>query len=614
MKRNCLLGNILVFLLVFLVSVNIVSAKTLYDNFSNDYLDPEKWKQGEFVREVFQGKLVMILHNSPFEESIRKRTSFVDPGPIVAIECDIMLKEAALDPGENSESFARVAGRFYNAQNSGTEKGDIWAAISFGDRGNGLEAWWAISEATDDNGNNWENKGSGSLNHPGLLYNQPYTVKIDYDGAREFSFTVADESDVFTGPVRRGAEHTRYKALETIVYTEGGTGEGFVSASFDNVFTNASAYDDFSTAPLDQANWEEQESAREIKNGKVRLVSHSRGDKETTRLYFSNISPYIEATVNIKSVSKIDSGDRGIARIDGYFYNDAHGPGSGFDYNGYQGNVWVGFYLNYYGDGTLTAACSGDRSLDAADTQRNHLFYREFNLPIVLDRDYQLSIQFTGRWLFFIIKDTVTGRMDVFSYEISTSVYEPYDKDISFCSRLYGNSTGGHMTVELDDVYTDVAEPAPTFDATGDWKLTASNPWAESGCERPDVRDTTNVTITQNGNDFTLVVPDEDEGDMALNGNVYGDTYTFKVAEENSGETEIIYGVFTSSQKTSGTGSAVFIWTDGQEWCESGFEIAFTKPSTNNGGGGGGDSCFIETMNHQCRSKWIPTGMPVVFW
>lgn len=37
-----------------------------------------------------------------------------------------------------------------------TERGDIWAAISSGDRGNDLEAWWVISEATDDNGTDFD--------------------------------------------------------------------------------------------------------------------------------------------------------------------------------------------------------------------------------------------------------------------------------------------------------------------------------------------------------------------------------------------------------------------------------------------------------------------------
>lgn len=55
-------------------------------------------------------------------------------------ECDIMLSAATLDSGENSESFVRIDGCFYKTQIAENEKGDIWAGLYIGDRGNGLEA------------------------------------------------------------------------------------------------------------------------------------------------------------------------------------------------------------------------------------------------------------------------------------------------------------------------------------------------------------------------------------------------------------------------------------------------------------------------------------------
>ena len=168
MKRICYLSTSMIFLAICILGTQTVIAKELYDNFSGTYLDSSKWNQGEFVREVSQGKLVMILHNSPTEESIRKTSPFADPSSINTIEFDITLSVATLDSGTDPESFARVCGRFYNAQNSGTERGDIWAGLYFGDRGNGLEAWWYVRESTDDDRNTWDDKGSGSLNIPGL--------------------------------------------------------------------------------------------------------------------------------------------------------------------------------------------------------------------------------------------------------------------------------------------------------------------------------------------------------------------------------------------------------------------------------------------------------------
>lgn len=590
--------SLVVILFVFLGGVQGIAAKTLYDDFSGNNLDSGKWIEGELVREVSQGRLVFEVNNSANESVVRERVPFVDPLSINTIECDVMVSAATLDSGANPESFARIDGRFYKAQNSTTERGDIWAGLYLGDRGNGLEAWWAVNEATDDEGNTWEEKDSGTLNVSGLSYGQSYQVKIDYNGDNQFTFTVAGVSESFNGPARQGQEYTQYKALEAIV--SGASGDGYVSAAFDNVLTNGTAYDDFSTAPLDHSKWQTLEAVRKISNGKVRLASHSAEYRANTRLKFSQIFPYTEATVRIDSASNIASGDRGIARIDGYYYNDTYGPGN---YNGYEGNVWVAIYMNYHGDGTLNAACYAEKTLDAANTQFEALFSRAFNVPILLDRDYRLSIHFTGDKFLFTCKDLVTGREDIFGYEITTQVYEPFDKNLSLLSRVFGNSTGGYMAVDFDDVYVDVAEPAAVYNAAGQWTVSYSNPWASSGCELPDVSDTDTITVTQSGNDVTLVVP-EDEGDMTLTGNVYGESYYFSLREEESGETEIIYGTFTLSQDSAGAGSISIIWTDINDLCEMGFDISMTKLSgdgdgdNNDDDGGSRDVCFIGTLSH----------------
>jgi len=463
------IGMIVFFVCSF--SFSTVQSKTLYDSFSGTTIDPQKWNDYELVREVVNGKLLSKVGNSANVDDVRNNTPFQNPGSITVIECEITVFQAVLDTGTNLQSVARMDGRFYNTLNEGTEKGDIWAAVSIGDQGSGIEAWWEVWEATDDNGDSWEEKGGGTLDVPGLAYGQAYQVKIDYDGNNNFTFTVHGVDGFLTGPARLAAENVSYKALETVVSSDGGAGNGFVSASFDDVHVNdqGSAYDDFSISPLDQTNWQDLEFVREVDNGKLRLTAHSDGEREQSRVGFPQIDPYIEAKITIKSNSTIASGDRGIARIDGYIYNDTYGPGN---YVGYTGNVWAAIDINYYGDGTLAAKCYGSKALNADDTESEDLFGRTFNLPIILDRAYKLSIHFDGSRLIFTCKDTVTGRMDVSVYNIETSIYEPFDAFRALRSRVYGSSTGGYMAVDFDDVYVDVAEPAATYDANGDWEIT----------------------------------------------------------------------------------------------------------------------------------------------
>ena len=208
---------------------------------------------------------------------------------------------------------------------------------------------------------------SGSLPVPGLDYGIFFTVKLEYNGTNGFIFTVAGVSDTYSGPVRQGPEFQSYKGLETGAYADGGAGNGYTSATFDNVLTNAGAYDNFSTAPLDQTKWNEQEIVREIENDKLRLVAHSKEDTKTVRINSPEIHPYIEATFTVKSESWFNAGASGRTRMGGYFYNDAKGPGSGSDHNDYEGNVWANVCIDYQEDGTLRAVCSADRSMNADD-------------------------------------------------------------------------------------------------------------------------------------------------------------------------------------------------------------------------------------------------------
>ena len=188
---------------------------------------------------------------------------------------------------------------------------------------------------------------------------------------------------------------------------------------------------------------------REIEDGKLRLSSHSEGDRESTRLHLTEIKPYVEATVTVKSDSWINSGATGRARIDGNFYNDTYQP---FEYNGYEGDVFAQVYIDYE-NGTLEAKCYAERVMNADWTDWQQLFFQKFTVPIILDRPYTLSIRFTGTRFIFTCKDTVTEMEESIGYQITTPTYEPYNNFREFVSRVYGNGSRGYMAAEFDDVY-----------------------------------------------------------------------------------------------------------------------------------------------------------------
>jgi hypothetical protein len=427
--------------------------KALYDDFSGTYIDYQRWYEGEFVREIVAGKLVSKVRNGATNEDARNRTAFQIPSSISVIKCDITVVATNLDTGTNPMSFTRVDGRFYNTLNSGTERGDIWAGLYIGDRGSGLEVWWEVYESLDDAGNSWEEKGSGTLVVPGLAYGNSYTATLEYDGANGFTFSVAGVSDSFAGPARQGAEFTTYKALETGAYSDGGSGTGYTSASFDNVYINnqVTAYDTFDAAPLDLTKWRQLEFVREISGGSLRANIQGIDQMSQVSIPFTKQdASFLEARVRLESASQLSQGARGIARIQGYYYNDSRGPGSGLPHNGYEGNVFVQIRLQYDSDRSLKAITAVGRYNDANETDYTDLLYQVFTTPIYFDTFYTLSIQFTGTELIFRCNG------EQITYPITTPTYKPYGEQRKLRTRLYLDpGESGYMKALFDDVYVD---------------------------------------------------------------------------------------------------------------------------------------------------------------
>jgi hypothetical protein len=467
------------FFLICCFSSNAFAEKELYDDFSGTYIDSQKWTR-ELVREVVGGKLVSKLGNASGTGFFDNSTLFQDPTSINTIESEITVVVTNLDTGNDPISFARIGGFFYNTQTSGGATGDIWAAVFIGDRGSGLEAFWEVEEALDDDLTNFELKGSGTLIGPGTLtHGIPYTVKLDYDGNTGFEFTVAGESESFIGPARQRVAVTEFKALITGIDADGGSGTGYVYAWFDDVYVNneGTAYDTFTTAPLDQANWRSSEVVREIAGGKLRMNILSAYQDWVTdegavrcRAKKRNTS-YFEAKVEVDSDSWVSSGNAGYARIAGFYYNDSRGPGSGLPYDGYEGEIWAENRITLDESGNLRVSAIVDRIDNPELSEFTRLLYQNFLMPIVFDTEYILSIKFTG--LLFIF--SCNGETQV--YNVATSVYPSISGRRHLSSLAYGSpGQASYIKAQFDDVYIDDKgdELAVDFDTYGLWHYDGS--------------------------------------------------------------------------------------------------------------------------------------------
>lgn len=458
--------DILAILLLSILISNLnlndaVAEKVLYDNFSSVYIDGSKWRQRTYVREIVDGQFVSKLgnHTPGMDAEIspgafRNNLSIANPETIDSIECEITIVDAKLDSATGSRSFARVAGFFYNKNGTGGASGDIFVQIMIGDQGNGkLEAFWEVQEMLTDDISSVSVIASGTISDfDSSITPPPYKVYISYDGDKTFSFKVNDlYTDSYMGPEKKRPSVTSWKGISTGIDATNGSNNGFVFAKFDNVSINNSneIYDDFSSDLINPTKWKNREWVRDVTSGYLRSNIIGEGSTQTLSTYLIvNDAPYFEAKVRIDSSSQLSVGADGFGRIQGYYYNDSRGPGSGQGYNQYEGDVFVQLLLSYYSDGTLMANAYIDRCNTADQSNYTNLFTHNFSVPIFLDTYYVLSIRFEGKKLIFSCAEETA------EYNINTPIYPAYAEHRLLRSRINLDSgETGYIKVNFDDVF-----------------------------------------------------------------------------------------------------------------------------------------------------------------
>lgn len=470
MKRHFYLFLLLGLSFCLILNIQAFAAeKTLYDDFSSTYIDGSKWQQRTLVREIVDDQFVSKLGNrTPGMNAeitpgfFRNNLSFANPGIINSIECDITIAETKLDSAPDSVSFARIAGFFYNKNETGGATGDIFAHIAIGDRGNGgLEAFWEVKEMLNDDARTESVIGSGTIIAPGTLkYNTPYKVKISYDGDRSFSFIANELNNSFIGPIKKRVAVSSWKGISSAIDATNSSNNGYVFAKFDRVYINdqQTVYDNFSSLRLDPNKWSELESVREVSNGSLRASIQGIDSMSQVSTFLSESdTSYVEAKVRIESGSQLSPGASGIARIQGSYYNDSRGPGSGQDYNKGEDDVFVQVRLELDDNGNLKARAYVNKPEDANETIWTLLFDQYFTTPIQFNTDYVLSIEYTDSQLIFKCKDET--RSETLSYAITTPEYSPFFPHRALRSRVYLDpGESGYIKAQFDDIYVDTEQ------------------------------------------------------------------------------------------------------------------------------------------------------------
>ena len=348
--------------------------------------------------------------------------------------------------------------------------------MSIGDRGNGLEAWWEIVQATAPDFTTWIQLSSGTIIAPGALTTgTAYVTKIAYDGDRTFTFDV----DVFSsgpviGPARVGFPASSYQRISTSTDCCGTNPS--IHATFDDVYldNNPTVYDDFSSGRyLDRSKWQQYGGAVILSRrvdpavtGKLFMfVSDENlidGTRASSDLYLKQRNPdRIEARVAISSDSQLEPGLRGRARLNGYAYNERRDGGTdALPYDGCDGDVWVQVEIDLKDGGLYATAFAGPET-SVCDTERS-LISETFTRLLQFDTEYLLWIERDGEKLMLGLDD------EVYEHTITTPIYPPSPSAGNgfrrLSARIQGTSTSdpagadGVFEMLVDNVYVAIDE------------------------------------------------------------------------------------------------------------------------------------------------------------
>jgi len=425
-----------------------------YDEFSEIYINKNKWNQGEYVREIKDGKL-LLKHGSSnpalvttFPSVTLSSMKFTNPSSVDSMRADVSITNSFVSGDGNTA--ARLEGHFFNDGTPGLgHTGDIYAELALIWTGSELKGLWWLGRYT---GEEWPSitRLGGDYFSPNLSIGTTYTLYLGYNvSTNQFTFEIIGVAQKTFGPTdglpaRVSDPKGPTKGLETWVQIRNDTSYGYISATFDNVNKNGSLYDDFSSSVIDNTKWMTYEFVREISSGKFR--SKVRSSSASTSSITSALEFSFPSSVNIiqaEVTPLIFNNAQGAslrARTAGYYYNDGTSGG------GYIGDVGAQVRIGGSGANPI-GEWNVWKCADFACNSTIGLAGGTFPTPIILGNTYTLFLWWNGNQLTFRLNN------DAAFYTPTTTINPPNNPWKMIGTQTY-NPSGKEATIEalFDDV------------------------------------------------------------------------------------------------------------------------------------------------------------------
>lgn len=438
----------------FISSTGWASAGSPFDDFSGTRVNSDKWSSNpwntrlEEVREISNGKLVSKVSGKCDESGlVLNQLGFAEPNSINSISTKVTFVEGRFS-GNGNNVGPQIEGFYYNDSD-----GAVWAGMTLEYDGTNYSIVGGVSGNTG-----FFNAGPFVTQ---ILPNTEYTLKVEYDGTNEFTFSVDGESHQVTGPDRVAESEITWKALTTGIWGMPNDCSGYVSGTFDDVMVDGNPYDNFNTGPLDPANWSGVESVKEIRDHQLQMNVQNPGmQRSTVDLYMaeSKTTDFFQADAVITSdtVMSGTNATYGETRVYGSFFNYKYDGTSG--YNGEDGEIYGQSKTRRYADGSMEANVSIFSCEDEMCDAYNDIFYKAFSCPVALDTPVTLSVKKTSSSLIFGCDG------EEITYTFSYPVYKSNNNYRKLRSRLYSTSgESGYLYTTFDNVYTSENFPWATF-------------------------------------------------------------------------------------------------------------------------------------------------------
>lgn len=453
--------------LMLLWSPLVMSERIVFDDFSQGYLDSDRWREGEGMRHIDNGKLVLSARHAAFEASDHywRLPANAGNGNPVGIRANVAVTDASVNAGARGV-VAGIHAKF----TVGADR--FSASVLLGDRGNGLEAIWWLEKATVAVDGNVtvtiDSSDSGTVIEPGTLQlNQEYALQLAWNSSGELVASSHGTEVVLDTMTGTQLDSTFFQ-LQAGVNIQSGYEPASITATFDDVETlgdvssaSYSLLDDFESEEIDQGIWSFDRGKRMVSNGRLELETQGQGSRKNTPVNLNYTDGnYLEATVRLNSATNVIPGNGARARMQllGNFYNQSVDAANGGEYDGATGDV-VGFMgieerTDSSGTGTFKRFFAGaSLSKDAQRNDTETIYFQPFDSSVEYDTDYTLSMELVDDKLVYKAGDAMLEFSP--SQDNGLGIYPVQTPFRTVLARVE-RGAGGFVSGSVDQVYSDV--------------------------------------------------------------------------------------------------------------------------------------------------------------